>query len=103
MFGHVARGKPSGGAGDPIDWRRLICRTASALGMMPGAVRDGMTLDDVLDLHDYWRDHPPVQWMVQSYLGIKTDKPARGARSEKVEQMPGVQVGATLPAFYRGI
>lgn len=32
-----------------------------------------MTLDDVLDLHDYWRDHPPVQWMVQAYLGIKPE------------------------------
>lgn len=30
-----------------------------------------MTLDDVLDLFDYWKDHPPVQWMVQGYLGIK--------------------------------
>ena len=24
----------------------------------------------MLDLHDYWKDHPPVQWMVQAYLGI---------------------------------
>ena len=30
-----------------------------------------MTLDDVLDLFDLWRDEPPVQWMVQGYLGIK--------------------------------
>lgn len=38
--------------------------------MTPGAVRSDMTLDDVLDLHDYWGEHPPVQWMVQAYLGI---------------------------------
>lgn len=30
-----------------------------------------MTLDDVLDLFDYWREAPPVQWMVQAYLGVK--------------------------------
>lgn len=38
---------------------------------MPKAVRDDMTLDEALDLFDYWRDEPPVQWMVQAYLGIK--------------------------------
>ncbi len=71
MLGHVASGKPSGGAVEPIDWRNLICRTACALGITPGTVRDGMTLDEVLELHDYWKDHPPVQWMVQSYLGVE--------------------------------
>jgi hypothetical protein len=70
VLGHVAPGKPSERASEPVDWRNLISRTASALGVMPRAVREDMTLDDVLDLHDYWRDHPPVQWMVQSYLGI---------------------------------
>ena len=70
MLGHVAPGKPSERAVEPIDWRNLISRTASALGITPRAVRADMTLDDVLDLHDYWKDHPPVQWMVQSYLGI---------------------------------
>lgn len=74
MLGYVASGKPSERAVEPIDWRTLICRTASALGVTPGTVRSDMTLDDVLDLHDYWRDHPPVQWMVQSYLGVESEK-----------------------------
>lgn len=39
---------------------------------MPGEVRHGMTLDDVLDLLDLWRDEPPIQWMVQDYLGVRT-------------------------------
>lgn len=39
--------------------------------MVPARVRDEFTLDDVLDLSDYWQDHPPVQWMVQAYLDIK--------------------------------
>jgi hypothetical protein len=29
----------------------------------------------VADLSDYWQTHPPVQWMVQAYLGIKPEKP----------------------------
>ncbi len=72
----------------------MICRTASALGITPRAVREDMTLDDVLDLHDYWRDHPPLQWMVQSYLGIDPDK--RKAKAA-VAEMPGASVGAPLP------
>lgn len=44
---------------------------ASALGVLPSDVRYGMTLDDALDLFDLWRDEPPVQWMVQSYLGVR--------------------------------
>lgn len=42
-----------------------------------------MTLDDVLDLFDYWREAPPVQWMVQAYLGIKPtpkESPAQDAQ-----------------------
>ena len=82
MLGHVAPGKPSDGASHPVDWRNLVARTASALSITPAAVRDGMSLDDVLDLHDYWQDHPPVQWMVQAYLGIKP-KPASQVPSDE--------------------
>ncbi|MDE1988899.1 MAG: hypothetical protein KGI82_00385 [Betaproteobacteria bacterium] len=53
-----------------------------------------MTLDDVLDLHDYWRDHPPVQWMVQAYLGIDPDK--RKAK-DAAASLPGATVGGELP------
>lgn len=41
-----------------------------------------MTLDDVLDLFDYWREAPPVQWMVQAYLGIKYEKPKEATPEE---------------------
>lgn len=30
-----------------------------------------MTLDDVLDLFDLWREEPPVQWMLQLHWGIE--------------------------------
>ena len=86
MLGHVAPAKPSGSAIEPIDWRSLICRTASALGITPGAVRSDMTLDDVLDLHDYWREHPPVQWMVQSYLGVGQRNAGEEMSSEALAQ-----------------
>ena len=86
MSRHDAQGKPSAGASEPIDWRSLICRTACALGITPGAVRDSMTLDDVLDLHDYWQDHPPVQWMVQSYLGIGQRKAAEEMSDDALSQ-----------------
>ncbi len=53
--------------------------------MTPGAVRDGMTLDEVLDLHDYWREHPPVQWMVQAYLGVgRSNEPEHEPSSDEL-------------------
>lgn len=30
-----------------------------------------MTLPQVLELFEYWREYPPVHEMVKSYLGIK--------------------------------
>ncbi len=57
-----------------------------------------MTLDDVLDLHDYWKEHPPVQWMVQAYLGIQPEKPRTGP--PMVERMAGVSVGKAVKSFY---
>ncbi len=45
-----------------------------------------MTLDDVLDLHDYWQDHPPVQWMVQSYLGVGQRNAGEEMSSEALAQ-----------------
>jgi hypothetical protein len=43
---------------------------------MPAAILDGLTLGDVADLNDYWQSHPPVQAMVQAYLGIKPKEAA---------------------------
>lgn len=37
-----------------------------------------MTLDDLLDLYDHWKEHPPVQWMMQGYLGVGSN----GGRTE---------------------
>jgi len=49
----------------------LVARLAAVLHQTPAAIRDEMTCQDVLDLDEYWKDHPPVEWMVQGYLGIK--------------------------------
>lgn len=68
--------------------------------MTPGAVRDDMTLDDVLDLHDYWRDHPPVQWMVQSYLGIEPRPAAIGKSRAAIPSMPGGEIGGAISPLY---
>jgi hypothetical protein len=44
-----------------------------------------MTLDDVLDLHDYWAEHPPVQWMVQAYLGVgRSNEPEHEPSSDEL-------------------
>jgi hypothetical protein len=48
----------------------------NATGWMPAAILDGLTLGDVADLNDYWQSHPPVQAMVQAYLGIKPKEAA---------------------------
>lgn len=63
------------------------------MGITPLAVRDEMTLADVIDLHDYWASHPPVQWMVQAYLGIKPEK----AQSLSVDQLNAFATTGTLP------
>ena len=66
---------------------------ATALGITPSAVREDMTLQDVIDLHDYWQDHPPVQWMVQAYLGIKPKE----AQSLNVDQLNAFATTGNLP------
>ena len=38
---------------------------------MPDDILDRLTWQDVSDLNAYWKSHPPLQWMVQGYLGIK--------------------------------
>ena len=63
--------------------------------MPPGAVRDDMTLDDVLDLHEHWRDHPPVQWMVQAYLGIEPR-----AKAKDTPLMAGGTLGGAISPLY---
>jgi hypothetical protein len=52
-----------------------------------------MTLQDVIDLHDYWIGHPPLQWMVQAYLGIKPKE----AQSLSVDQLNAFATNGTLP------
>lgn len=49
-----------------------------------------MTLDEVLDLFDYWRESPPVQWMVQAYLGIKPKQPETYVTYDNIPPMPQV-------------
>lgn len=66
---------------------------ATALGITPRAVRDEMTLQDVIDLHDYWVGHPPVQWMVQAYLGIKPKE----TQSLSADQLNAFATTGNLP------
>jgi hypothetical protein len=47
----------------------------------------------VADLSDYWGDHPPLQWMVQGYLGIKS-KPAD---TLSVDQLNAFATTGNLP------
>jgi hypothetical protein len=41
-----------------------------ATGWMPDDILNRLTWQDFVDLTAYWKDHPPLQWMVQAYLGI---------------------------------
>ncbi|MGH8321617.1 MAG: hypothetical protein ACRESI_06655 [Gammaproteobacteria bacterium] len=43
----------------------------NATGWMPDDILDRLTWQEVGELSDYWRDHPPLQWMLQAFLGIK--------------------------------
>jgi hypothetical protein len=36
----------------------------------------------VADLSESWKDRPPVQWMVQAYLGIKPRDATEGDAGE---------------------
>ena len=40
-----------------------------------------MTLPEVLDLFDYWQQHPPAHEMIAAYLGYKP--PAKAGKSPK--------------------
>lgn len=52
-----------------------------------------MTLDEVLDLFDLWRDEPPVQWMVQGYLGITPKE----SKTLSVDQLNAFASNGILP------
>jgi len=47
----------------------------------------------VADLSDYWTDHPPLQVMVQSYLGIKPRNAAAPVDTTMLEALPGTYYG----------
>lgn len=47
----------------------------TATGWMPAQILDGLTWQDVHDLTRYWGAHPPLQWMIQGFLGIKESEP----------------------------
>lgn len=64
-----------------------------ATGWFPGDILDRLTWQDVTDLSDYWADHPPVQWMVQAYLGIKPKE----AQSLSVDQLNAFATTGALP------
>jgi hypothetical protein len=44
---------------------------ASATGWTQDYILDHLTWADINELSAYWKHHPPVQAMVQAYLGIK--------------------------------
>lgn len=55
-----------------------------------------MTLHDLADLNEHWKDHPPMQAMVQAYLGIKPgdSAPAERATPEQVANLVSMLKGS---------
>jgi hypothetical protein len=43
----------------------------------------------VADLQEGWREHPPLQWMVQGYLGISGKPKDEGEFDDLVAAMAG--------------
>lgn len=56
---------------------------SGATGWFPDDILDRLTWQDVLDFQEHWKNHPPVQWMVQGYLGFnkKEDESAKDESS----------------------
>jgi len=47
-----------------------------------------MTIPRMNDLATYWKAHPPLHLMVQSYLGIKGEaKPVEPSSADREEQL----------------
>lgn len=55
---------------EPASRRDTIGFLVNATGWFPDDILDRLTWADVADLSDYWMEHPPLQAMVQAYLGI---------------------------------
>lgn len=51
-------------------------------------MRDHVDIPRLESLNKYWADHPPVQWMVAAYFGIKPkDKPNNKTDIEQLLSM----------------
>jgi hypothetical protein len=45
-------------------------RLATDCGYLPSAI-DAMTLDDVEEIFEFWKKHPPMRVLAEAYLGYK--------------------------------
>ena len=68
-------GKTEGGSGDRLDFDRIYGDLAIHAGYTFPDI-DAMFLEDYEVLCRYWIEHPPLQLMVQAYLGIKPKRPS---------------------------
>lgn len=46
---------------------------------------DELTMTDVDDVFEYWKDNPPVPMMVRAYLGIRKEKPKKASKETLAE------------------
>jgi hypothetical protein len=62
-----------------------------------------MTLLDVEELCDYWKDHPPVHISVAAYLGIGSDAPSRASANYRPAVANGAEVDPMIPMALMGL
>ena len=61
----------TGGDSGELDWDELISHICAATNWTWDYVLEHVDIPRIEALNRYWENHPPVQWMVASYLGIK--------------------------------
>ena len=91
-----AHGEARGGRGpsEPPDWGRIFASVANATGWNFRDIGD-LTLDDLLDLSDEWRQHPPLTYMVQMLV--------EGLSGEKLAKDPDPEQHTTPDALMRDL
>ena len=82
---HEAQGVAAGGSAGELDWNELVAHVCACTGWTWDYVLENVDIPRLESLKQYWQDHPPVQWMMASYFGIK---PANKTNNkEDIEQL----------------
>ena len=64
-----------------------------ATGWFPDDILNRLTWQDVLDLEIHWKQHPPIQWLIQGYLaevhryGVKKEKTLEERQAEESDHV----------------